>query len=356
MNSESDDDIQSWRHRLFWKLQLGGWGSTVMLATVISGAGYLQTHDAVVIGVFRAIFGFTATCGLRLIYQGMRRHPARIWIRAVIILALCAALALVDSSATGFVSQLFGIETEPDTFRQLLTTSIIMRWMMYWLWSLLYFGINFWLDTQYASLRQARSEAEARASELKMLRAQVNPHFLFNALNSIQASATDAALVRTLTQALADYLRFSLNQHGDLQPLGIELDALDNYLQVEKIRFEEKLEYRIAAEPEAKQVLAPIALVQPLLENAIKYGQRTSRRPLRIRVDAHRQGEDLLLEVVNSGAWIESAKGESTGIGLANLRRRLQLLYEDRGRLSVEKREHEVAVSVRLPAATAAVP
>lgn len=340
-----------WRSGLFWGLQLGGWGAAILLTIFVSAATFFPARDAVVLGLIRTAFGFIITCGLRYPYHYLRIRPGNLWLRGMAIFLISGVLSFFDGGVTLLASHVFGMDSSSMVSRQFLVGSTFMRWMVYWLWSLLYFGINFWLDTQHASLRRARSEAEARVGELRLLRAQVNPHFLFNALNSIQAGAGDPALVQSLTQALADYLRFSLDQKGDIQPLGVELDALENYLRVEKVRFEEKLDYRIMADPSARRLPAPIALVQPLLENAIKYGQRTSSWPLRVKVAAEVADGRLRVSVANSGKWVEPEAGRSTGIGLANLRRRLDLLYGGQADLVTETVGDEVQVSVLLPAA-----
>src|SRR5690606_8063207 len=133
-------------------------------------------------------------------------------------------------------------------------------------WSVLYFGINYWLDTQRVRLELAEAEAAAQTSELKALRAQINPHFLFNALGSILAESDNARSVRELTLALSDYLRFSLQQHREQEPLKSEIDALENYLMVEQSRFGANLEYQINASREALEAPVLRTLIQPLLE------------------------------------------------------------------------------------------
>ena len=190
------------------------------------------------------------------------------------------------------------------------------------------------IETADTRLTLARNEAAARTSELRQLRAQVNPHFLFNALNSILAEKDRPAAVESITQELAEYLRFSLRPSGEYYFLGEELDALQRYMRVEKARFEEKLVYEISASPEARQVRVPVVTVQPLLENAMKYGRRTSALPLHVRITAEVSGGFMRLVVANSGRWVEAEPARTDGgIGLANLARRLELLYGGRARL-----------------------
>ena len=213
------------------------------------------------------------------------------------------------------------------------------------IWMLLYFGIK--------SIKlHAEIEREFQQSELKLLRSQVNPHFLFNALATIMAVRKDEALVSQVTQSLADYLRFSLAQESQDQfkhPLGQELTALENYLLVEKIRFQEKLETRIAVSEAAYAAQVPTALIQPLLENAIKYGQKTSPPPLCIAIEARLSAGRLLLMVENTGHWVEPHGPQSIGLGIANLRKRLHLLYGDQAELTFDRTATTVRAQVSLP-------
>jgi len=211
------------------------------------------------------------------------------------------------------------------------------------LWVGFYFSGSLFFDSLELSSRQQKSE-------LALLRYQVQPHFLFNALSAVMAVSDNKEKVEELTQSLADYLRFSLRKRNDdYSPLGEELEAMENYLQVEKIRFEEKLRFRIDADQEARVFVVPRQLVQPLLENAIKYGQQTSPMPLSIRIEAQLTGDRLHLTVENTGSWVEPSASSGMGIGISNLRRRLQLLYGDRANLTHEHSPQRVQSMVTLP-------
>jgi LytS/YehU family sensor histidine kinase len=224
----------------------------------------------------------------------------------------------------------------------------MMRSTLLFLWFLLYFGIK-------SLKRSLEVEREFQKAEVRLLRSQMNPHFLFNALTTIMAVRRDEAKVELVTQSLADYLRFSLQQEQEAQnevvahPLGDELAALENYLQVEKARFSDDLKWSIEAESDARQTLAPSALVQPLLENAIKYGQETGPRPLRVSITAKVVQGHLEIEVCNSGYWVEGDRTQTCGVGLSNLRRRLELIYGRGASLDIRHNPSTVAVCVLLP-------
>jgi LytS/YehU family sensor histidine kinase len=199
-------------------------------------------------------------------------------------------------------------------------------------------------------------EREFQKAEVRLLRSQMNPHFLFNALTTIMAVRRDEAKVELVTQSLADYLRFSLQQEQDEQnevaahPLGDEITALESYLWVEKVRFSDDLEWSIDAEAAALRTLVPSALVQPFLENAIKFGQETGPRPLRVSITARVGQGHLQLEVCNSGHWVERDQTHASGVGLANLRRRLELIYGQAASLDIRHNSSKVTACVSLPA------
>jgi len=339
-----------WRSRLFWRAQCCGWVAAAVLSTISVALGPFTIWHAVLLGSVRNIFGFSATTGMRYIYHFLRRRTRNVWIWALVAVPLSGLVSAVDGAAMLLAASIIGVNLVVDFLFQLVIASTFMRWVLYLLWSFLYFGINYGLDVQQEQLRAARKEAEMRTNELRLLRAQVNPHFLFNALTSIQAVAGDRERAEPLIRAFGDYLRFSLEGRRDMLPLGVELEALENYLRVEKVRFGSKLEYRINASPEARKAQAPIALVQPLLENAVKFGLKSGLWPVRIGISAVLEQGRLRVTVVNSGHWMEAGDSSSTGIGLGNLRRRLNLIYGRDAQLTVEAAGEEVRAAVAIPA------
>lgn len=201
--------------------------------------------------------------------------------------------------------------------------------------------------------RAMRALATAQQSQLLMLRYQVNPHFLFNVLNSIWALVDEnPAAIRALVTRLSKFLRYSLaTANTAFVTLDEEIGAVRNYLEIQRTRFEQKLECEIDVSPEAGSVTIPPFLLQPLVENAIKFGMRTSRMPLRVRILARFRGDTLRIRVVNSGAWVtpDAASGEEgTGIGLANIRQRIGELFPGNAELRSFHRGGWVSFRLRL--------
>lgn len=344
------------KKKLFWILQLCGWSGLVLLAVnVLHG----DARAVLPVLVCRGLFGLIVTSFVvRPLARWVRgRSTAEIKWWLPVMFCLVVVLSLADSMLIRWLATFAsGFGEIHGAALYFLNSSGPIRFIAYGSWLVFYFVINNLIESNSARLRLERLKAGTIESELRLLRAQVNPHFLFNALNSIIAEAGRPERVTRITQGLADYLRFSLSQNIELQPLGEELVALEGYLQVEKIRFEERLEYSLVADEEVRRLRVPGALVQPLLENAIKFGQHTSPRPLRISIHAEVRPEGLRIEVMNTGKWVPEGGRTSTGIGLVNLRRRLLLICGDRAHVAHEVLEDRVIFRVLIPPASSSSP
>ncbi len=219
-------------------------------------------------------------------------------------------------------------------------------------------GVLMLIETRRRLQEQLRSLAEverqAQRAQLEALRYQLNPHFLFNALNSIGAlAAEDPERARRVVTQLADFLRYSLVPGGAegaaWVTLEAEVAAISAYLEIELVRFESDLvvSYDIAADTADERV--PAFLLLPLVDNAIKYGQRTSPTPLHVALKAWKGPDGLRIEVANTGHWVETADVPGTRKGLANVEQRLSAEYP--GRYSLRTRSEggwvRVALSLR---------
>lgn len=208
-----------------------------------------------------------------------------------------------------------------------------------------------WRRVKSLELRAAEAEAALRTSELERLEAQLQPHFLFNALTAVLACRHDPEAVASVTIGLSEHLRACLGRQGAREPLSREIDALQHYLTVQRARFGRRLECRIGCTEEARGVFVPPVIVEPLLDNALKHGAVTSDDPLRIAVDCRIDGTALVVTVDNSGRWIEPGSNDRRGTGLANLRERLRLLDLHGASLDCGPFTEGVRARLRLPIA-----
>jgi hypothetical protein len=205
---------------------------------------------------------------------------------------------------------------------------------------------------QELQLSEARSAAQQ--AQLAALRYQLNPHFLFNALNSISALIVTRRNedAERMTEKLSSFLRTSLNADpGELVPLEEELSLIEEYLDIESVRFGERLVVNVDCSPEASEALVPSFLVQPLVENAIKHGVARSRDPTEIAIDAAVEDGELCIVVRNcipDGAERTKQRGRG-GVGLMNVRRRLEAVYGKRASLAAEAEDDSYVARICIP-------
>ncbi len=197
--------------------------------------------------------------------------------------------------------------------------------------------------------RELQSQIAAREAELRALRAQVDPHFLFNSLNAVSGLiAPDPERAREMVQRLADFLRSSLTL-GAVPRIALEreLALAASYLEIERVRFGERLRVRIDVEPGLANVMVPPLLLQPLVENAVRHGIATCLEGGTIEVEARRRGELVWLTVTNPRDPDGGRRG--TGFGLDIVRRRLSGAYGTHAALAVEPSSESYRVSITWP-------
>jgi hypothetical protein len=198
------------------------------------------------------------------------------------------------------------------------------------------------------------SQVTAREAELRALRAQINPHFLFNSLNSISAlAAPDPEAARRMCQLLGDFLRQSLSLGGrERVTLAEELALADRYLAIEQVRFGARLEVDTQAEDAARRCLVPPLLLQPLVENAVKHGVADRVEGGTIRIEARRNAESLVVAVENPRDP-DAPPRRGQGLGLENVRARLDALDRRRTRVDVDRGPDHFKVTLTLPVSEA---
>jgi LytS/YehU family sensor histidine kinase len=228
-------------------------------------------------------------------------------------------------------------------------------------WMGLYFGFKYYESTQREREVALRASALAQEAQLKMLRYQLNPHFLFNTLNAISTLILDNrnATANSAVTGLSEFLRYTLDQDPMKKvTVAQEVDALNLYLDIEKMRFGPRLTLEFAIDEGALTVLMPSLLLQPLIENAIKYAVSPRERGGRIRIGGHVTGGMLQLEVSDDGpGMIDPTRlANGRGVGIRNTRERLQVLYGERGIVSVNNTEPGLRVALTFPAERAVAP
>ncbi len=338
------------KNRAFWNLQLAGWGGWFLLRAVTAIAND-QPLSLLTILLVTTVTGFSLSVVLSVIYRGLiGRTPLVTWGMTAIVLMVAV---VIHASIDAWVQGIYYGETRDSSFVQRFIGLSFIPLTLLGGWSALYYAINFFLTVEEQADRLERLEAQTTAAQLAMLRYQLNPHFLFNTLNSIstlvllkQTEQANAMLTR-----LSGFLRHTLiAEPGSLVTLDQEIETLQLYLDIERMRFEERLRTHFEIDEQARDALLPSMLLQPLVENAIKYAVGAQEEGARISVIARVVGQRLRLSVEDTGPGAELGMHAaeqaldadplamqpaaidalvSTGVGLANIRNRLSQAYGD---------------------------
>ena len=337
------------RGGVFWIAHVAYW-SAVFAASILLRAVF-HVDDPPAFGLTEVALCLVATAVMRRVFHQQalleRAGLSKIGVIAGGALASAVTVQLV-LLATG---PWFGVAKPPRAelvARLLITLGMVTNWCGF------YFSYQLLRERNTEVNRALRAESAALRNELHRLQAQISPHFLFNALNTVMVCRNDPEAIAAVTQALANYLRFLLRPAATLEPLSRELDALEDYLTIQGMRFGDGLETRIDCDFDAREIPVPPVLVQPLVENAIKYGGQTAPRPIRVRVAVRREGEWLTVDVANAGRWVAPGGGQSTGTGLLSLQRRLQLLVDPAATVTHREEDGWVQVVIRMPVVHAA--
>jgi len=356
-------------NRLFWPFQCLVWLWIAALSILMSRSVDPAMPIAWTAIGFRMASGFAITAAMHNLFQLPRLRRLRRPLRWALI--SLGTVSLLVGSLLPFTA--WGITTTMVWMGSDILGQIVPRLAAGIFWCSGYIAIEL-TDGLYASEIQiaraaaATAEREARAMHLEAtafehevhrLQAQMNPHFLFNALNAIVACKDSPDDVARVTQDLAAFLRAALRDSRLLEPLAREVQVLEHYLAVQQTRFGAKLDCRIVCDREARRVMVPPMMIQPLLENAIAYGMQTTAGPLKVEVSARSVAGQLEVVVANSGAWVAPDPARSPGTGLKTLRKRLALLVGPGAEVLVETPgEHPqaghwagVRIRIRMPVA-----
>ncbi|MBZ5673828.1 MAG: histidine kinase [Acidobacteriia bacterium] len=226
-----------------------------------------------------------------------------------------------------------------------------LGWGMYigtLVWTIVYVRIT---ERRAQEQREAKMQLALREAELRALEAQINPHFLFNCLNSIRGLVVeDPPKAQDMITRFATLLRYNLNHDSrHTVPLSAEAEVVADYLALEKVRFEDRLRLQVAIDPAAALLQVPPMILQSLVENALKHGIGRLPQGGDLQIRAAARNGSLVLEVENTGELTDSPSGD-TQVGLNNIRERLRLLYGDRASLVLRSSgDGNVVATVQIP-------
>jgi sensor histidine kinase YesM len=329
------------KNRAFWILQSIGWSGYFFLRTISGFAGGLGWMLLVHTLLLTAT-GYSLTLLMGSLFRRLIKMKP-IWTLLLSLAAAVVASGVFSIIETWSVATFLKPQMKPEGVAYFAALGLDFTLLA--AWTALYYGINYFLLLEDQIRLRERLENQASSAQLAMLRYQLNPHFLFNTLNSIstlvllkQTERANAMLAR-----LSSFLRYTLvNEPTAKVTLAQEVETLKLYLEIEKMRFEDRLRPHFKIEPETIGARLPSLLLQPLIENAIKYAVTPAENGADIWLTAVREGQAVRIEVADNGdgTGAEISASPSTGVGLANIRDRLSQAYGAAHRIETKQNEH----------------
>ena len=271
---------------------------------------------------------------------------------AVAVLVSALTLAILTDGVLFSVLKMLPSSTEYLTW---LDDTLLIRFIFIWM-MIVIAAINGWLffyikEHQQTELREKENEKLMREAELSGLRQQFQPHFIFNSLNSISALAgTNPSLARKMIEQLSDFLRGTVKKESNLLvPLKDEFNHLQLYLDIEKVRFGHRLMAEVKGDDVALEMKLPSLLLQPILENAIKFGLYDTVGEVVISVAAKAEQNYLVVEIKNPFDPSSASPKPGTGFGLNSIQRRLSLLFYRNDLLTTQQDENTFTTTIKIP-------
>lgn len=343
------------RAALFWLLQAVGW---IAFGAVmyVWGLAYWSPLDAFVNKALLVVLGVGLTLLLRRIYRraATRRLPV-VATGALLVACSFAAAALwvalqslLFQAFSGYLHQgRIAVELFAPTIGTLLFHGFVLL-----CWSLLYQGIHAWDDAERERTRAEHAEARAQSARLRALQAQLNPHFIFNALNVVSTLVDegDNAAAKTMIARLSEFLRLALDTLDTPEiTVAEELEFVRSYLDIEQVRFGTRLQATIDVAPAALSALIPTLILQPIVENSVRHGILSRERGGHIRIDIAADAGRLNIRVADDGSSPAAGVAPRQGIGLANTAGRLAELYGDRATLDFARTAGGAVTTLDIP-------
>ncbi len=344
--------MPSTKEKLFWTLQVLCW---LIFALVNGGLnGFVTGRWSVVfINSLVGVWGFVATLAFRryIHVKGWKNYslsqlvgPAMLGIAVVSFIWIGASV--LNAYLLGPV---LGLPHLP--ILGMFIGSMISGLLITAIWTVSYFSYHFFRKYTQSEIEKWKLQASLKEAQLAGLRTQINPHFMFNALNNIRALILeDGHKARLMLTHLSDLLRYSLAEtQNEKVSLKTELETVDYFMALNSIQFEEKLQFQAEVEEGLEEVKIPPMLIQLLIENAIKHDIAHQVNGGLIRLSIQRQAEYLFISVENTGQLSEVVSSHGTGVGIKNIKERLALMYNGKAQFNLQQKEDKVAAITLIP-------
>ncbi|MES2348276.1 MAG: histidine kinase [Pseudomonadota bacterium] len=339
-----------WLARLnwYWVFQLAGWNFLPLLLMTMT-PGDSHTGRMVAISFWGVAAGLAISDLWHRLLKAQVRNGIRINWKVMLVAILVLGTIHTGVQTVGYLvikpfGEVHGVAWLPG--------ALMFWWGVYLVWNIFYMAVLSLRRANRFEQEALRLEIAAKDAELRALQAQVNPHFFFNSMNSVRALIyEDQNAAAQMIDQLASVMRYALQSgQNDTVPLAAEIEAVQAYLAIEKIRFEERMRVSVEIGMGLEHVRIPPMALQTLVENAVKYGVETSPTGSEIRIRAQRMDDGMIhIEIANLGAILPFAN--STKVGLVNTRKRLALALGSSANLDLTENSGWVRATLTLPEA-----
>jgi len=336
------------KQKLYWIFQIGGWSTYALLniAGISFQSAHFTTNMALPI-IAESLYFFLITHIYRNLskkHEWLQLPTAELIMKVMLSITGMSVSVYFVRIGTSFLLNIYSSEMLSVVN---ITGNVIANIIILTIWSSIYFAFHY-LEKNTQSLKY---EVAMNEMKLNQLKSQINPHFIFNALNSIRALVDDEpSKSKRAINHLSNILRSSLVlDKKKLTSLKEELETTKDYLALESIRFEERLQTEFSIDQNTENIQVPPMMLQTLVENGIKHGISKLKKGGTVSVDAKVTMGEMILEVRNTGHY-KSTKINGTGQGLRNTRQRLELIYGDAAILEIgNENEKTVLTKVKIP-------
>ncbi|MDW3648419.1 MAG: histidine kinase [Bacteroidia bacterium] len=337
-------------NKQFWIYQSLGWGTIGLSNFVVQLIGGFPWDYLLGNAILPFIFGLAITSIYRKLIKDMDWQKWKI--RQLLLLIVGSTLLLTTLFLASVVFASYIIYPTPGINLPSLFSNFFIFTIIMGLWNLIYFLIHYFNNWNRAEIEKWKLAAEMKDAQLGSLKSQINPHFVFNALNNIRALILeDPDKARDMLLNFSDLFRYSL-KHTDQAKVDLEeeLEIVNQYLELLSIQYEDKLQYELSVSQGLGEIKIPPMILQLLVENAVKHGISQNKAGGEIRIDISRSPQNMDIEVKNSGSLKKSAKlGEKLGVGLENISRRLELIYNGKAKFDMYEEKDFVVARLNIP-------
>jgi two-component system LytT family sensor kinase len=347
------------RKQIYWISQVAGWSFYVVINLFIIASFDKLPWQRILVWIFLGLVGILFTHLLRGVIRKnnwlqlpLKQMISRVLIASIVTGTIIYALVYAASYIAGTMQQ------EEFNIARPIAGSVNLSGITL-LWCLIYFVVHYMENYKKKEIESLIWEAAVKDYELKTLKSQLNPHFMFNAMNSIRALIEeDPQSAKVAITKLSNILRYSLQmERMERVPLEDEIETVKNYLDLERIRFEDRLNYKLDIDRASEKIEIPPMMIQTLVENGIKHGvsKRTKGGEINLksRIQSTSNGPRLRIEIRNSGHFSEEQLKNSNGFGVSNTKHRLNLLFGESANFSIKNENGEtVLAEVEIPIPT----